>query len=68
MTQISLKHVTKLSKTLQKLSNTLKPPSIRGRNSKLALNLHCWFEKSLINMGNYTMIQDFEIFPRAGPT
>ena len=70
MTQISLKYYTEPSNTVQKPSNYLKPPSIRGRNSKLALNLHNWFKKSLINLGNYAMIQDFEIFSsgRAGPT
>ena len=66
MTQISLKYYTEPSNTVQKPSNYLKLPSIRGRNSKLALNLHNWFKKSLINLGNYTMIQDFLGF--AGPT
>ena len=60
MTQISLKYYTGPSNTVQKPSNYLKPPSIRGRNSKLALNLHNWLKK--INLGNYTMIQDFENF------
>ena len=79
MTQISLKYYTEPSNTVQKPSNYLKLPSIRGRNSKLALNLHYWFKKSLINLGNYTMIQDFKKFSsgradlsskfsRAGPT
>ena len=78
MTQISLKYYTEPSNTVQKPSNYLKLPSIRGRNSKLALNLHYWFKKSLINLGNYTMIQDFKKissgradlsskFSRAGP-
>ena len=78
MTQISLKYYTEPSNTVQKPSNYLKLPSIRGRNSKLALNLHNWFKKSLINLGNYTMIQDFDFlgsgradlsskFSRAGP-
>ena len=62
MTQISLKYYTEPSNTVQKPSNYLKLPSIRGRNSKLALNLHYWFKKSLINLGNYTMIQDFKKF------
>ena len=79
MTQISLKYHTEPSNTVQKPSNYLKPPSIRGRNSKLALNLHNWFKNSLINLGNYTMIQDFDFlgsgradlsskFSRAGPS
>ena len=69
MTQISLKYYTEPSNTVQKPSNYLKLPSIRGRNSKLALNLHYWFKKSLINLGNYTMIQDFKKISsgRAGP-
>ena len=67
MTQISLKYYTEPSNTLQKPSNYLKPPSIRGRNLKLALNLHNWFKKSLINLGNYTIIQDFENFSQPGP-
>ena len=68
MTQISLKFYTEAS--VQKPSNYLKPLSIRGRNSKLALNLHYWFKQSLIKLGNYTMTQDFEKFSsgRAGPT
>ena len=45
MTQISLKYYTEPSNTIQKPSNYLKPPSIRVRNSKLALNLHNWFQK-----------------------
>ena len=67
MTQISLKYYTEHSNTVQKPSNYLKLPSIRGRNSKLALNLHNWLKKSLINLGNFTIIQDFKKFPRVGP-
>ena len=61
MTQISLKYYTEPSNTVQKPSNYLKPPSIRGKNSKLALTIHNWLKKSLINMGNYTK------FSPAGP-
>ena len=78
MTQISFKYYTEPSNTVQKPSNYLKLPSIRWRNSKLALNLHNWFKLSLINLRNYKMIQDFKKissgradlsskFSRAGP-